>query len=618
MVSEILELTPVSMVMGAGLGSTISELAGASSTPDPTHMSEQTAARGRLLSTLKPEWYIYPFAFLSTLFYGAFGPIQGLLISHAFRSFYVQPLHYMLEQINEWSLLLILLGIIAFFGDFAKHCIFTYIQECLTLRLREQAFSAILRQEMGFFDEPSNGSSSLMSALARQTGDISLLVGLGLGQLIQALFGIALGILLGFCGSWKLTLVIMATTPFVIISIVIATTLLDTSPDQTGHARADELATMALLNIRTVRSYLAESWLLQLFSEQVSAVAVKELNGAPKKGIASGWGNAVPLLLFIIGFAYGGHLIGSEGVDPSAVYQSMLCFILGFMSLPFAATFGPIAVKGWQAAHEVFVLIDRESKIDAVCPLGEHQNLGDGSIRFENVNFYYPHRQEMCVLQGLNFTVSAGQTVAFVGPSGSGKSTVIQLLLRFYDPSSGAIKVGGVELQCFNIAWWRRRVGLVGQEPVLFDMSLEENVKYGYPEATRAEVETAAHEANMDYAFSGMIGWEDKVGIRGERLSGGQKQRCAIARAILRQPAVLLLDEATSALDSVSEHMVQQALDNARRGRTTFTIAHRLSSIVDSDLIFFISAGTVSESGTHEELMASHGLYAHLSKQGHV
>mmetsp|Transcript_30347 Transcript_30347/g.87102 ORF Transcript_30347/g.87102 Transcript_30347/m.87102 type:complete len:280 (-) Transcript_30347:391-1230(-) len=180
---------------------------------------------------------------------------------------------------------------------------------------------------------------------------------------------------------------------------------------------------------------------------------------------------------------------------------------------------------------------------------------------------------------------------------------------------AGLSRWGGMDLRCFDVAWWRRQLGVVGQEPVLFDASLEENVRYGCPGATRAQVEDAALEANMDYAFTGSVGWEDRLGIRGERLSGGQKQRCAIARAIIRQPQVLLLDEATSPLDSASEYIVQQALDRARLGRTTFTIAHRLSTIEDSDLILVLVAGTLAETGTHVELLAAQGVYASLTRR---
>jgi len=277
----------------------------------------------------------------------------------------------------------------------------------------------------------------------------------------------------------------------------------------------------------------------------------------------------------------------------------------------------PSAVEGVIAAYDVFTIIDRPSKIDAVVPLGQHRDLGDGNIEFKDITFFYPHRPENMVLSRLNIFVKQGQSVALVGPSGCGKSTVFQLLQRFYDPSEGAVLISGVDLRQFDIAWWRQQLGFVGQEPVLFDLSLEENVRYGKPAATKDEVEAVARKANMDYVGEGaMMRWEDKVGSRGGKLSGGQKQRCAIARALLRDPRVLVLDEATSALDSASEGVVQEALDRAKVGRTTFAIAHRLSTIRDSDVIFVFKSGRVSEQGNHDTLLQMRGQYYHLANQG--
>jgi ATP-binding cassette subfamily B (MDR/TAP) protein 1 len=299
-----------------------------------------------------------------------------------------------------------------------------------------------------------------------------------------------------------------------------------------------------------------------------------------------------------------------------AVLVSMMCVMGGAMGAGMAMGFAPDANKAKLAAYDVFRLIDRESKVDAMNPQGNHSALGDGSIEFQDVKFTYPHRLDLPILKGLSWRVPKGKSVAFVGPSGSGKSTVIQLLQRFYDPTLGTIKVGGTDLRQFDITYWRQQVGFVGQEPILFEMSLEDNVRYGKPDATRDEVEVAAKMANMDYVFDGKMTWEDSVGAKGGKLSGGQKQRCAIARALIRQPPVLLLDEATSALDSVSERVVQHALDVAKKGRTTFTIAHRLSTIQDCDVIIVIVAGAVVEQGSHEVLMERKGVYSNLVRQG--
>ena len=229
----------------------------------------------------------------------------------------------------------------------------------------------------------------------------------------------------------------------------------------------------------------------------------------------------------------------------------------------------------------------------------------------QDVVFYYPHRSEVVVLNRLSLQVRQGQRVALVGFSGSGKSTVIQLLLRFYDPQRGAVTVGGQNLCKLDVSWWRRQVALVGQEPILFDLSLEENVKYGCPEATHEEVLAVARAANMDYALSGQRRWSERVGLKGEKLSGGQKQRCAIARALLRKPRILLLDEATSALDSQSELVVQQSFQQMKA--TTITVAHRLSTIRDSDKIFVLAEGRLIEEGTYAQLIALGGSFAQLA-----
>jgi ATP-binding cassette subfamily B (MDR/TAP) protein 1 len=271
-----------------------------------------------------------------------------------------------------------------------------------------------------------------------------------------------------------------------------------------------------------------------------------------------------------------------------------------------------------QAAKLFFEATDRKPAINSRSEEGLKPSSVKGDIEVKDVVFAYPSAPDHLVCKGYTVSIPAGQTVALSGASGSGKSTIIQLLLRFYDPSSGSVLLDGVDIKTLNVRWLRSQMGYVGQEPVLFTGTVAENISYGKAggEATREEIEAAAKMANAHGFISESLaeGYATQVGIGGGQLSGGQKQRVAIARAIIRKPAILLLDEATSALDNESERVVQGALDElmAKQKRTTVVIAHRLSTIRHADKIAVVDKGKVAEEGTHDELMAMKALYYHL------
>jgi ATP-binding cassette subfamily B protein len=237
------------------------------------------------------------------------------------------------------------------------------------------------------------------------------------------------------------------------------------------------------------------------------------------------------------------------------------------------------------------------------------------ALTIEGVRFHYPSRPERAALDGIDLTVRAGETVALVGPSGAGKSTLFQLLLRFYDPDAGQIRIDGIDLRQMRIAELRALYALVPQDPVIFGTTAFENIRYGRPQASREEVEAAARAAEAHEFIAALPeAYDTYLGERGVRLSGGQQQRLVIARALLRDPSILLLDEATSALDAHSERAVQQALERLMAGRTTLVIAHRLATVRKADRIVVIDQGRIVAQGRHEELLAAGGLYADLAR----
>lgn len=293
------------------------------------------------------------------------------------------------------------------------------------------------------------------------------------------------------------------------------------------------------------------------------------------------------------------------------------------------------------AAAKLFATIDRTPIIDSSSPLGSKPSAVDGSIKLDDITFTYPSRPDVTVLKGVSMTFATGKSYALVGPSGSGKSTIISLLERFYDPSTGTVTLDGTDLKSLNVKWLRQQIGLVSQEPVLFGTTVKNNVAFGLsgsPHQSLSEeekfelIKCACIKANAhEFIMSLPKGYDTLVGERGFLLSGGQKQRVAIARAIVSDPRILLLDEATSALDTRSEELVQDALSRASKGkdsipphtcsyhlltscigRTTITVAHRLSTIKNSDKIYVMSEGNVVEEGTHETLMGLNGVYSRL------
>ncbi|XP_054637382.1 ATP-dependent translocase ABCB1-like isoform X3 [Dunckerocampus dactyliophorus] len=397
-----------------------------------------------------------------------------------------------------------------------------------------------------------------------------------------------------------------------------------------GHAEEDKkeleisgkIFAEATDNIRTVASLTREPLFESLYHKSLQVPFENSQKKAHVQGIVFCISQAMVCFAHAGCFRFGAWLVDQGRMDVEAVFLIVLVLIYGAMAVGEVNSFTPNYAKAKVSAAHIVMLLKREPTIDNLSEEGQPLNQFDGNVQFEGVKFHYPSRPSVPVLRGLNLRVCKGETLALVGSSGCGKSTTIQLLERFYDTTHGTVMLDSTSVKDLNIHSMRSHIGIVSQEPVLFDCSLAENIAYGDNSrtVTMEEIKAAAEAANIHSFIENLPQkYDTQAGDKGTQLSGGQKQRIAIARAILRNPKLLLLDEATSALDTESEKVVQEALDRARQGRTCIVVAHRLSTIQNADRIAVFQGGMVAEQGTHQQLLAKKGVYHMLvtTQMGH-
>ncbi|KAM3333844.1 hypothetical protein ACQJBY_028744 [Aegilops geniculata] len=384
---------------------------------------------------------------------------------------------------------------------------------------------------------------------------------------------------------------------------------------QLKYEEASQVATDAVGGIRTVASFCAEQKVMDVYEKKCEIPTRQGMREGLVGGLGFGFSFLVFYLTYALCFYVGAKFVHEGTATFPEVFRVFFVLVLATSGISRTSAVGADSTKANESAISVFEILDRKSKIDSSSEEGMVVANLRGDIEFQNVCFSYPLRPNVQIFTDLSLSIPSGKTAALVGESGSGKSTAIALLERFYDPSSGRILFDGVELPALKVSWLRLQIGLVAQEPVLFNDTIRANIAYGKQgEASEEEIVAAAEAANAHQFISGLPdGYNTVVGERGIQLSGGQKQRVAIARAVVKDPKVLLLDEATSALDAESERVVQEALDRVMVGRTTVVVAHRLSTVRGADIISMVKNGTIVEKGRHEELMRiKDGAYASL------
>jgi len=507
----------------------------------------------------------------------------------------------------------LLLGVFALSATFGglRSYLFTLAGERVVARLRKDLFDAVIGQEVAFFDGTRTGE--LTNRLSNDTSVLQNTVTVNLSMALRFGAGAIGGVVMLVWMSPRLTGVTLAVVPVVAIGASLYGRLIRklSSRVQDALAEAGTVAEESIAGLRTVRSFTAEDAERARYSQAVDDSYALAAKRAGAYGVFQGIAGFAAYGAIALVVWYGSRLVLDGTMTMGDLTAYLLYTLTVAMSLGALSGLWGDLMRATGASERVFELIDRDRGLEGAG--GEDPGEVRGQVTLDGVTFAYPTRPDVSVLRDLSLDVSPGEVVALVGPSGAGKSTIAGLVLRFYDPGAGAIRLDGRDLTTLDPKAVRRHIGVVAQEPVLFASSIRDNVRYARPDAGDDEVRSALEAANaLAFVEDFPDGLDTEVGERGVRLSGGQKQRIAIARALLADPRILILDEATSALDAENEHLVQEALDRLMKGRTTLVIAHRLSTVRGADRVVVLEDGQVAEQGGHDALVAQGGLYAKL------
>ncbi|XP_042050819.1 ABC transporter B family member 2-like [Salvia splendens] len=557
----------------------------------------------RLYAMVRPDWFYGISGTICAFIAGAQFPLFALGVTQALVSYYLDW-DTTRREVKKIAFLFTGGAVLTVIVHAITHLSFGIMGERLTLRVREKMFTAMLRNEIGWFDDVNNTSAMLASRLETEATLLKTVVVDHSTILLQNVGLVVTSFVISFMLNWRLTLIVIATYPLIISGHISEKLFMKGYGVDLNKAylKANMLAGEAVSNIRTVAAFCSEEKVVSLYARELVEPSRSSFRRGQAAGIFYGVSQFFIFSSYGLALWYGSTLMEKRLSGFKSVMKTFMVLIVTALAMGETLAMAPDLLKGNRMVASVFEMLDRRTEI--VNDVGEEVVRVEGSIELKDVEFSYPSRPNVMIFKDFSLRVHPGRSMALVGQSGSGKSSVIALILRFYDPTSGKVLVDGKDIKRLKLKSLRKHIGLVQQEPALFATSIYENILYGKEGATEGEIMEAAKLANAHSFISGLPeGYSTRVGERGVQLSGGQKQRVAIARAILKNPSILLLDEATSALDVESERIVQQALDRLMKNRTTVVVAHRLSTIKNADQISVLQDGKIIEQGTHSSLV---------------
>jgi len=483
------------------------------------------------------------------------------------------------------------------------------LRATVIFNMRESLFNKIVKMDVGFFSTQRKGD--LMSRMTNDLAEIENSIIGTLQVFFRDPFTLIIWFTTMFAIQWQLMVLTLSILPVAGIGISIISKKLKKesleSQQSSGHILS--LIDEAISGIRIIKGFVAEGFIFNRFTNQGKHYAGVTKSIGYKRELASPITETMGVTIVAIILYIGGNLVFEGALAASTFFMVIIGFYKILEPLKGIASSVTSIQTGISAGNRLFEILDADVKVkDPAHP--KTLTTFNHSIQLKNIGFKYEENE---VLKNISIEIPKGKLIALVGPSGGGKSTLVDLIPRFYDPATGSVEIDGVNIKEFDLYSLRSHIGIVTQESILFNDSIFNNIAFGLPNVTQADVERAARIANAhDFIIKTEEGYQTSIGERGSKLSGGQRQRLSIARAVLKNPDILILDEATSALDNESEKLVQEALNYLMKERTSIVIAHRLSTIRHADLILVLDKGEIKEQGTHEQLLALEGIYFKL------